>query len=164
MATTTLTVNGRNYDVPVDSSDESIRLLWVLRNDLGLTGTKFGCGAAECGACAVLIDGTEGRACITPLSAAVGREITTIEGIAGEEGELHPVQQAWIDLGVPQCGYCQPGQIVAAVSLLNQNPNPTDDEIRQGMNGHLCRCGTYTRIFRAVQMAASAASGMGGNQ
>lgn len=154
MASTTLKVNGQEYDVPVDVSDDTIRLLWVLRNDLGLTGTKFGCGVAECGACAVHIDGAEVRACITPLSAVVGKEITTIEGLAGADGGLHPLQEAWIEFGVPQCGYCQSGQIMAAAAFLATNPKPTDDEIREAMSGHLCRCGTYTRIFKAVQLAA----------
>jgi isoquinoline 1-oxidoreductase subunit alpha len=155
MATTTLNVNGRDYEVPVDVSDESIRLLWVLRNDLGLTGTKFGCGLGECGACTVLIDGAEAPSCVTPLAEAVGKEITTIEGLADADGTLHPVQQAWIDLGVPQCGYCQSGQIIGAVSLLRQNAAPTDEEIREGMARHLCRCGTYTRIVAAVKRAAA---------
>jgi isoquinoline 1-oxidoreductase alpha subunit len=154
MASTTLKVNGQDYDVPVDSADESIKLLWVLRNDLGLTGTKFGCGLAECGACTVHADGEPIRACITPLSQVVGKEITTIEGLAAADGALHPVQDAWVELGVPQCGYCQSGQIMSAVALLAQNPNPTDDEIREGMSGNLCRCGTYTRIFKAVKLAA----------
>jgi aerobic-type carbon monoxide dehydrogenase small subunit (CoxS/CutS family) len=154
MAGTTLKVNGREYTIPVDEADDTIRLLWVLRNDLGLTGTKFGCGVSECGACAVHIDGAEARACVTPLSAAVGKEITTIEGLAGVDGTLHPVQQAWIAYGVPQCGYCQSGQIMAAAAFLAQNPDPTDDEIREAMAGHLCRCGTYTRIFSAVKHAA----------
>jgi isoquinoline 1-oxidoreductase alpha subunit len=154
MASTTLKVNGQDYDVPVDSADESIKLLWVLRNDLGLTGTKFGCGLAECGACTVHADGEPIRACITPLSQVVGKEITTIEGLAAADGALHPVQDAWVELGVPQCGYCQSGQIMSAVALLAQNPNPTDDEIREGMSGNLCRCGTYTRMFKAVKLAA----------
>lgn len=151
---TTLNINGRDIDVPVDASDETIRLLWVLRNDLGMTGTKFGCGVAQCGACAVLIDGEEARACVTPLSAAVGKKITTIEGLADPNGTLHALQQAWIAFGVPQCGYCQSGQLMAAASLLNANPHPSDDEIRDGLSGHLCRCGTYTRIFKAVQSVA----------
>lgn len=154
MASTTLKVNGQDYEVPVDSADESIKLLWVLRSDLGLTGTKFGCGLAECGACTVHADGEPIRACITPLSMVVGTEITTIEGLAAEDGALHPVQEAWVELGVPQCGYCQSGQIMSAAALLAQNPNPTDDEIREGMSGNLCRCGTYTRIFNAVKLAA----------
>jgi aerobic-type carbon monoxide dehydrogenase small subunit (CoxS/CutS family) len=156
MASTTLKVNGRDYVVPVDSSDDTIRLLWVLRHDLGLTGTKFGCGMSECGACAVHIDGEEARACITPLSAAVGKDITTIEGLAGANGDLHPLQQAWIEFGVPQCGYCQSGQIMAASAFLAKNPKPTDDEIREAMAGHICRCGTYTRIFKAIQKVAQA--------
>ncbi len=158
MPSTTLNINGRDVEIPVDATDASIRLLWVLRNDLGLTGTKFGCGLAQCGACAVLVDGVEARSCVTSLAAAVGKQITTIEGLAGADGELHPVQQAWVDHGVPQCGYCQAGQVIAAVSFLKQNPHPTDDEIRAGMSGHLCRCGTYTRIFAAVKQVAAAQS------
>jgi aerobic-type carbon monoxide dehydrogenase small subunit (CoxS/CutS family) len=154
MASTTLKVNGQEYTVPVDSADESVKLLWVLRNDLGLTGTKFGCGLAECGACTVHADGEAIRACITPISQAVGKEITTIEGLASKDGALHPVQNAWVELGVPQCGYCQSGQVMGAAALLSQNPAPTDDEIREGMSGHICRCGTYTRIFKAVKLAA----------
>jgi aerobic-type carbon monoxide dehydrogenase small subunit (CoxS/CutS family) len=154
MASTTLKVNGQEYTVPVDASDDTIRLLWVLRNDLGLTGTKFGCGVSECGACAVHIDGAEARACVTPLSAVEGKEITTIEGLTGPDGGLHPLQQAWVEFGVPQCGYCQSGQIMAAAAFLAANPQPSDDEIREAMSGHLCRCGTYTRIFKAVQRAA----------
>jgi aerobic-type carbon monoxide dehydrogenase small subunit (CoxS/CutS family) len=154
MASTTLTVNGKEVTVPVDPADESAKLLWVLRNDLGMTGTKFGCGLAQCGACTVHLDGEPVRACITPLSAAVGHEVTTIEGLESENGELHPVQEAWVELGVPQCGYCQSGQIMEAAAFLAKNPQPTDDEIRAAMAGHLCRCGTYTRIFRAVQLAA----------
>ena len=154
MASTTLKVNGRDYDVPVDSSDESIKLLWVLRNDLQLTGTKFGCGLAQCGACTVHLDGEAIRSCITPLSSAVGKEVTTIEGLE-QDGQLHPVQQAWIDEQTPQCGYCQSGQIMEAVALLSKNPHPSDDDIITGMNGHLCRCGTYNRIFKAIKSAAS---------
>src|SRR4051812_15306173 len=105
MASTTLNINGKDVDVPVDANDEAIRLLWVLRHDLQMTGTKFGCGVAQCGACAVLVDGVEVRACITPLSAVAGKKITTVEGLAAEDGTLNPVQQAWVDLGVPQCGY-----------------------------------------------------------
>jgi len=155
MASTTINVNGQDYTVPVDAADDSIKLLWVLRLDLGLTGTKFGCGLAECGACTVHLDGEPIRSCLTPLSAAVGKEITTIEGLAPSAETLHPVQQAWIELGVPQCGYCQSGQIMEAAALLEKNPTPSDDDIREGMSGHLCRCGTYTRIFSAVQLAAT---------
>ena len=154
MASTTLKVNGQEYTVPVDSADESIKLLWVLRNDLGLTGTKFGCGLAECGACTVHADGEAIRACITPISQVVGKEITTIEGLDAADGALHPVQAAWVEVGAPQCGYCQSGQVMSAVALLAQNPNPSDDEIREGMSGNICRCGTYTRIFKAVKLAA----------
>jgi aerobic-type carbon monoxide dehydrogenase small subunit (CoxS/CutS family) len=153
-ASTTLKINGEEVTVPVDSADENIKLLWVLRNDLDLTGTKYGCGLAQCGACTVHLDGEPVRACITPLSAAVGHEITTIEGLASENGDLHPVQEAWIELGVPQCGYCQSGQLMEAAAFLAKNPKPTDDEIRTAMAGHLCRCGTYTRIFSAIQLAA----------
>ena len=157
MAETTLTVNGQAYTVPVDSADESVMLLWVLREDLGLTGTKFGCGLAECGACTVHYDGEPIRACITPIGRVLDGDITTVEGLAAEDGTLHPVQEAWVELGVPQCGYCQSGQVMEAVAFLNSNPDPTDDEIREAMAGHLCRCGTYTRIFNAVKLAATKA-------
>jgi len=153
MANTTIRVNGQDYDVPVDAADPNVRILWVLRDDLGLTGTKFGCGMAQCGACTVHLDGEPIRSCITPLSAAVGKEITTIEGLA-QNGQLHPLQQAWIDHRAPQCGYCQSGQIMEAAALLENNPTASDDEIKEGMNGHLCRCGTYNRIFQAVKSVA----------
>jgi isoquinoline 1-oxidoreductase alpha subunit len=155
MAETTLTVNGQQRTVPVDSADESIMLLWVLREDLGLTGTKFGCGLAECGACTVHLDGESIRACITPIGQSIDGEITTIEGLANADGTLHAVQEAWVELGVPQCGYCQSGQIMEAVSFLSSNPSPSDDQIREAMAGHLCRCGTYTRIFNAIKLAAT---------
>jgi isoquinoline 1-oxidoreductase alpha subunit len=155
MAETTLTVNGQQRTVPVDSADESIMLLWVLREDLGLTGTKFGCGLAECGACTVHLDGESIRACITPIGQVIDGEITTIEGLANADGTLHAVQEAWVELGVPQCGYCQSGQIMEAVSFLSSNPSPSDDQIREAMAGHLCRCGTYTRIFNAIKLAAT---------
>ena len=148
-----LSVNGTACTVEAEGDT---LLLYILRNDLKLKGARYGCGVGQCGACAVLADGKEIRSCITPLSAVVGKEITTIEGLAGEDGTLSPVQQAWADLGVPQCGYCQSGQVIAATALLNENPNPTDDEIREGMAGHLCRCGTYTRIFQGVKNAAAA--------
>jgi aerobic-type carbon monoxide dehydrogenase small subunit (CoxS/CutS family) len=154
LATTKLKVNGKEYDAPVDATDDSIKLLWVLRNDLQLTGTKFGCGMAECGACTVHLDGEAIRSCITPVSAAVGKEITTIEGLA-QGDQLHPLQQAWIDERTPQCGYCQSGQIMEAAAFLAKNPHPSDDEIVEAMNGHICRCGTYNRIFNAVKSAAS---------
>jgi isoquinoline 1-oxidoreductase subunit alpha len=129
-------------------------LLWALRAGLGMTGTKFGCGAGLCGACTVHLDGTPIRSCLTPVSAVEGRAVTTIEGLAGSE--LHPVQQAWIDEQVPQCGYCQSGQIMTAVALLRDKPAPTDDEIAQSMMGNLCRCGTYLRVRRAIRRAALA--------
>ena len=154
MAETTIRVNGEERTVPADGNP---MLLWVLRNDLGLTGTKFGCGMAECGACTVHIDGSPTRSCVTPLASIAGREITTIEGLA-KDGELHPVQQAWIEAQAPQCGYCQSGQIMTAVALLNGNPNPSDLQIKEAMNGNLCRCGTYNRIFQAIKLAAGQTS------
>jgi len=150
MADTVLKVNGQEVTVPVD---DDATLLWVLRDDLKLKGTKYGCGMAECGACTVLIDGAPGRACITPLSAVAGKEITTIEGI-GDEENPHPVQQAWIEAGAPQCGYCQSGQILAAVALLEGNPDPTNEDIDEAMSNNICRCGTYTRIRQAIKAAA----------
>ena len=148
---TTLNVNGKSLtvDVPVDT-----RLLWTLRDVLGMTGTKFGCGMALCGACTVHLDGSPTRACITPISAAVGKKITTIEAI-GADSVGKRVQAAWLDLSVPQCGYCQSGQIMAATALLKQNPRPSDDEIDAAMSGNICRCGTYTRIRAAIKQAAS---------
>lgn len=150
MAETTLRINGEDQTVPVD---DTATLLWVLRDDLKMKGTKYGCGMAECGACTVLIDGEPGRACITPLSAVVGKEVTTIEGI-GTEDALHPVQQAWIEAQAPQCGYCQSGQILTAVALLNENPNPTDEDIDEAMSNNICRCATYASIRAAIHAAA----------
>jgi isoquinoline 1-oxidoreductase alpha subunit len=152
MAKTTFTVNGQEQTVDVDSS---AMLLWVLRDDLELTGTKFGCGMSECGACTVHVDGAPVRSCITPLSSVAGKNVTTIEGLAPAEGELHPLQAAWIEAQVPQCGYCQSGQIMSAAALLETTPNPTESQIREAMNGNLCRCGTYPRIIKAIQIAAS---------
>jgi isoquinoline 1-oxidoreductase subunit alpha len=145
----TLTVNGteRRYDGEAD-----MPLLWFLRDELGLTGTKFGCGQALCGACTVHVDGTAVRACQTPLSAIEGAKITTIEGLSAA-GE-HPVQVAWRELNVAQCGYCQPGQIMQAASLLKETPQPSDDDIDTAMSGNLCRCGTYPRIRAAIKQAA----------
>jgi isoquinoline 1-oxidoreductase subunit alpha len=143
----TLTVNGKPYD---HGGDPTMPLLWFLRDALRLTGTKFGCGVGACGACTVLLDGKAARACLTPMQAAAGHQITTIEGLAGES--LHPVQQAWIDEDVPQCGYCQAGQIIAAVDLLQRKPKPADEDI--ATIGNLCRCGTYPRIRRAILRAA----------
>jgi aerobic-type carbon monoxide dehydrogenase small subunit (CoxS/CutS family) len=127
-------------------------LLWVLRETLGLTGTKFGCGMALCGACTVHLDGEAVRSCVTPVSRAAGREVTTIEGLSPDLS--HPLQRAWIAEDVPQCGYCQSGQIMAAAVLLRENPSPSDDDIDDAMTGNLCRCGTYQRIRRAIHLAA----------
>ena len=127
-------------------------LLWAIRDLVGLTGTKYGCGVGQCGACTVHLDGVAIRSCSTPVTAGVGKEITTIEGLA-ENGD-HPVQQAWMDTDVPQCGYCQTGQIMNAASLLKTNPDPTDEEISIAMDGNICRCGTYNRIKEAVKLAA----------
>jgi len=146
MAVVSLRVNGAVREVDVDPATP---LLYVLRNDLNLRGPRFGCGLAQCGACTVIIDGVAMRSCITPVSGAIG-EITTLEGLA-KDGQLHPLQQAWIDEQVPQCGYCQNGQILTAKVLLDRNPNPTDAEIRDGMEGALCRCMTYYRIQQAIK-------------
>ncbi len=135
------------------TGDSSTPLLWVLRDHLRLTGTKFGCGIGQCGACTVHIDGRAQRSCITPVAAVEGRSITTIEGLASSDGELHPVQQAWLEIDVPQCGYCQAGQIMATVDFLNTNPKPSDQDIDNGMT-NLCRCGTYVRIRQAIHRAA----------
>ena len=151
MSEITLTVNGQTHTVDVDPATP---LLYVLRNDLGLRGPRFGCGLSQCGTCTVLIDGRAVRSCRQRVSRAAG-EITTLEGLSAED-ELHPVQQAWIDEQVPQCGYCQNGQILTAKALLDENPSPSDEEIRQGMNGALCRCMTYYRIQAAVKRAAAA--------
>lgn len=144
-----LTVNDRQYRVDVDADTP---LLWVLRDTLDLTGTKFGCGIAQCGACSVLVGGELQRSCVLPISAVAGREITTIEGLSDDNS--NPVQQAWIAEDVPQCGYCQSGQIMAAVALLKKTPRPTDAEIDASMT-NICRCGTYSRIRKAVHRAAS---------
>lgn len=146
-----LVVNGEKRSLDVDSDTP---LLWVLRDELNLKGTKFGCGAGLCGACTVHVGGTPTRACQTPVEAANGQEITTIEGLS-KNGELHPLQQAWVEHGVPQCGYCQSGQIMTAAHLLEQNPSPSEDDIVNAMAGNLCRCGTYHRIVEAVKSASS---------
>jgi isoquinoline 1-oxidoreductase alpha subunit len=148
-----LTINGKSHSVDVDPATP---LLWVIRDAVGLTGTKFGCGIAQCGACTVHLDGAPVRSCVIPLQAAAGKEITTIEGIAGDDGALHPVQQAWIDEQVPQCGYCQSGQIMAALALLQTNPSPSDADIDRAMAGIVCRCGTYPRIRKGIKRAAMA--------
>ena len=145
-----LLVNGRSR--PVDVPDDT-PLLWVLRDALGLTGTKFGCGISACGACTVHLDGLPVRSCSVPVSAAVGKRVTTIEGLSPDGG--HPVQRAWIAEHVPQCGYCQSGQIMTAAALLAQRPNPTDTEIDAAMAGNICRCGTYQRIRAAIHRAAA---------
>jgi isoquinoline 1-oxidoreductase alpha subunit len=144
-----LSVNGKEHDVSVP---DDMPLLWVLRDVIGLTGTKFGCGMAQCGACTVLVDGQPVRSCVRPASAVEGRAITTIEGL-GVEGN-HPVQLAWAELDVVQCGYCQSGQILAAVALLDAKPKPSDDDIDAALSGNICRCGTYQRIRSAVHRAA----------
>ena len=149
MSNINLKVNGSNHTVDVDPSTP---LLYVLRNDLGLQGPRFGCGLGQCGACTVIINGVATRSCITSVS-SVKSEVTTLEGLA-KGGKLHPLQQAWIDEQVPQCGYCQNGQIMTTKALLDKNPNPTDAEIREGMNSTLCRCMTYYRIQAAIKRAA----------
>jgi aerobic-type carbon monoxide dehydrogenase small subunit (CoxS/CutS family) len=150
MSKMTLKVNGRTHTLDIDPSTP---LLYILRNDIGLQGPRFGCGLGQCGACTVIIKGKAVRSCITPTSTIQGAEITTLEGLT-TNGKLHPVQQAWIDEQVPQCGYCQNGQIMTTKALLDRNPNPTDEEIRQGMNTTLCRCMTYYRIHAAIKRAA----------
>ncbi len=149
MSLINLLVNGVQHQVDVDPA---MPLLWVLRDILGLTGTKYSCGIGQCGACTVHLDGRAVRSCTLPVSEVAGKTITTIEGL-GAEG-LHPLQKAWLAESVPQCGYCQPGQIMTAAALLAENPNPSDDEIDAAMSGNLCRCGTYQRIRRAIHRVA----------
>lgn len=149
----TLTVNGKTRQTDADADTP---LLWVLRDELELTGTKFGCGVAQCGACTVHVDGVATRSCSMPVSAAVGKTITTIEGLS--KAASHPVQQAWLAEDVPQCGYCQSGQIMAAVAFLKKNPQPTDADIDKGLT-NICRCGTYPRIKKAIHRAAALMSG-----
>ena len=153
-----LTVNGRELET--DATPDT-PLLWVLRDHLGLTGTKFGCGMALCGACTVHLEGAPIRSCVTPLAAAEGRRLTTIEGLSNDRG--HAVQRAWLELDVPQCGYCQSGQIMSAVALLASNPAPTDADIDAAMSGNICRCGTYPRIRKAIHRAAELAREGGGS-
>jgi aerobic-type carbon monoxide dehydrogenase small subunit (CoxS/CutS family) len=152
MANFNLKINGKSKQVDVDPSTP---MLWVLRDHLDLVGTKFGCGIAQCGACTIHLDGTAVRSCQLPVSAAENAEITTIEGIS-ENGD-HPVQKAWIEHDVPQCGYCQAGQIMSATALLKSNPSPSDEDIDNAMNGNICRCGTYTRIKAAIKTASQSA-------
>jgi aerobic-type carbon monoxide dehydrogenase small subunit (CoxS/CutS family) len=146
----TFTLNGKPQSVEVSAD---MPLLWVLRDTLNMTGTKFGCGAALCGACTVHIDGNPARSCTTAISKVAGKKVTTIEGLSADGS--HPVQKAWMEENVPQCGYCQSGQIMAAVALLAKKPNPTDAEIDDAMTGNICRCGTYQRIRKAIHRAAS---------
>lgn len=150
MATFKLNVNGKEREVDVDPSTP---ILWVLRDHLDLVGTKYGCGIAACGACTIHLDGNATRSCILPISAVEARAITTIEGLS--ENGTHPVQAAWLEHDVPQCGYCQAGQIMSAASLLKSNPSPDDAEIDAAMSGNLCRCGTYLRIRSAIKSAAN---------
>jgi isoquinoline 1-oxidoreductase alpha subunit len=149
MATINLTINQKVYAIDVDPR---MPLLWAIRDIIGLTGTKYGCGVSQCGACTVHLNGTPVRSCSLPVSAVAGKNITTIEGLSPNHD--HPVQQAWIAEQVPQCGYCQCGQIMSAAALLQRNPNPTDKDIDAAMQGNLCRCGTYPRIRKAIHTAA----------
>jgi isoquinoline 1-oxidoreductase subunit alpha len=148
-----LNINGKEQ--VVNDVDESTPLLWVLRDTLGLVGTKYGCGVAQCGACTVHLNGSPVRSCSIPVSAVAGQRITTIEGLAGKNGKLHPLQAAWIKHDVPQCGYCQAGQIMSAAALLREKPKPTDADIDAAMSGNICRCGTYPRIREAIKTAAA---------
>lgn len=150
MAVFNLKINKKEYTVDVDPSTP---VLWVLRDHLKLTGTKFGCGVAQCGACTIHLDGVAVRSCITFVDSVGDQEITTIEGLS--ENGKHPAQKAWLEEDVAQCGYCQPGQIMSATALLNSTPNPTDEEIETAMIGNICRCGTYTRIKKAIKKAAT---------
>lgn len=149
-----LTVNGKPQQVDVDPD---VPLLWVVRENLNLTGTKYGCGIAQCGACTVHVDGNPVRACITPIAAVAGKSVTTIEGLSASAD--HPVQKAWMEVDVPQCGFCQSGQIMSAAALINGNANPTDKDIDGAMAGNICRCGTYQRIRAAIHRAAALKGG-----
>ncbi len=144
-----LNINEKDYQLDVDPE---MPLLWAIRDSAGLTGTKYGCGVAQCGACVVLLNGQAVRSCVTKVSRAEGQKIVTIEGLS--ENNNHPVQQAWQQIDVPQCGYCQSGQILSAAVLLRENPNPTDQDIDNAMSGNICRCGTYLRIRKAIHIAA----------
>ena len=152
MATTRLIVNGKPRELNIDPATP---LLWALREQLGLTGTKFGCGMALCGACTVHVDGNAVRSCVTPVGAVAGKRITTIEGLSADRS--HPVERAWLQIQVPQCGYCQPGQMMSAAALLAVHANPSDADIDDAMAGNLCRCGTYARIRKAIHTAAELA-------
>jgi isoquinoline 1-oxidoreductase alpha subunit len=146
-----VSVNGKRYRVDVEPDTP---LLWVIRDAIGLPGTKFGCGMALCGACTVHLDGAPVRSCVTPVAAARGKRVTTVEGLA-PGARLHPVQEAWIEVDVPQCGYCQSGQVMSAAALLARQPDPTDADIDAAMSGNICRCGTYQRIRTAIKLAAA---------
>lgn len=146
-----LNVNGKGYAVDIDGN---MPLLWALRDILGLKGTKLGCGVSQCGACTVHLDGVAARSCSVDVGVACLSRITTIEGLSYDGGELHPCQKAWVELGVPQCGFCQPGQIMTAAALLKANPHPNDEQIDAAMRGNICRCGTYPRIRQAIHKAA----------
>lgn len=163
MAQYQLSINKKSYTVDVEAQ---MPLLWVIRDVLEMTGTKFGCGMAQCGACTVHLDGIATKTCVLPVSAAVGKQVTTIEGLS--EDRTHPVQKAWIDEQVPQCGYCQSGQIMAASAFLAKHPNPKDEEIDTAMQGNICRCGTYQRVRKAIHSAADMmkkeGSGQGGKR
>lgn len=170
MAVITLSINNRRVQLDIAPDTP---LLWALRDHLGLVGTKFGCGGGFCGACTVHVDGIATRSCTTPMSAVAGQLVTTIEGLknppgaANREprvGQIHPVQQAWLELDVPQCGYCQAGQIMTAAALLARTPNPSDDQIAAAMNGNICRCGTYVRIRQAVRRAGALAAATNGQK
>src|SRR5438105_9610310 len=152
---TSLNVNGKKMAVDVDST---VALLAVLRNDLDLTGSKYGCGEGQCGACTVLIDGVAVRSCVTQVGSAAGKQITTIEGLE-QNGRLHPLQQAFIEVGAMQCGYCTAGMIMSGAGLLKKNPNPTDQDILRYMEGNICRCGTYPRVVAAIHQAAKGQKG-----
>ena len=154
MASYQLNINGENREV---EAVPNTPLLWVLRDNLGLTGTKYGCGVAQCGACTVHLDGTAVRSCSTPVSTVGNKKVTTIEGLATAD-TLHPVQQAWMQENVPQCGYCQSGQIMSAVALIEKNPTPSDSDIEAAMSGNICRCGTYERIRKAIKRASNTAA------
>lgn len=154
-----LQINGKSYDI--GDLDPSTPLLWVLRDELGLVGTKFGCGIAQCGACTVHLNGTPVRSCTLPVGNVGDQAVTTIEGLATDD-VLHPLQQAWIDLDVPQCGYCQAGQLMSAAALLRENASPSDDDIDRAMSGNICRCGTYVRIRKAIHTAAETIAKQGG--
>jgi len=145
----TLNINGKAHDLDIDPE---MPLLWAIRDSVGLTGTKYGCGVAQCGACVVHLDGEAVRSCVTKVNRAAGKQVVTIEGLA--QNNEHPVQQAWAEIDVPQCGYCHSGQIMSAAVLLRENPNPSDTDIDNAMSGNICRCGTYLRIRKAIHKAA----------